>query len=294
MMYSHKDYERNPFLATREIGRELNGGSLTLFLGAGVSSGFGLPDWPTLVARILGRGSDASYVGELHTKNDTDLARLIDAVDDGTEAYVDKVHGALYSDVPSILTDHLSRSPLLLSVGAMMTGACRGRITSVITYNYDDLLIQYLNMLGYSVSRRKQYNDLSTWADVEINYVHGYVPQGRTGASRPEDLILSERSYREKRAKIDEEWSSFIVHSLYSKIGLFLGLSGEDGSILDLLARARREIKRTTGYYGYWLMTPTSFDRNQKPILDVQMCPIKLDKNDLPKFVLQICQNALP
>ena len=33
-----------------------------------------------------------------------------------------------------------------------------------------------------------------------------------------------------RRALIDEGWANCIVHALYSKIGLFLGLSGDDSA----------------------------------------------------------------
>lgn len=264
-----------------------------LFLGAGASSGFGLPDWPLLVARILKKDADPSFMKELRQKSDTDMAELIDALDDGSEEYVNKVREALYSGVAKELTDQLPRSPLLLAVAALITGSCRGRITSVITYNYDDLLKQYLGMLGYSVCVRKGYSDLSTWADVEINHVHGYIPQSGRGVSKPSEVVLSGKSYRARRANIDKGWSPYVEHGLYSKTGLFLGLSGDDNAILDVFKRVKDKIDRVADYNGYWLMTPDAFDRNAGQIRDIGMCPIMLKKEDFPRFVFAVCQEAI-
>jgi hypothetical protein len=292
MSHSCDDFKRNPFLATEDIGDILRDGSLMLFLGAGVSSGFGLPSWANLIARLLGREADGAYVKKLKGMSDKELARLVDKLDDSSKSYLDKVREALYRKVAKELTDLLARSPLLLAVAALITGSRRGRVTTVITYNYDDLLGQYLQMLGYFICVRTEYSKLTTWADAEINHVHGYLPQHSKETSDPKKFILSEKSYRSRRAAIDKEWSSYVEHCLYSKVGLFLGLSGDDSSILDILQRVKDRIGRRRGSNGFWLMTPASFRRNHKQIIDVGMCPIKLEEEEFPRFVFKVCQEA--
>jgi hypothetical protein len=292
MIYSYEDYVRDPFRAVGDIARYLHDGSLTLVLGSGVSSGFGLPQWALLAARLLGKGDDAAFVDELSLKTDKEIERLVDPIDDRSPEYVTKVHNALYHEVADNLSDQLARSPLLLAVAGLVTGSCRGRISSVMTYNYDDLLKQYLAMLGYTVCVRTDPTQFSTWADVEINHIHGYLPQSRIGETKGDELVLSEKSYRHRRAFIDEGWSSYVAHSLYAKSGLFLGLSGDDSAILDVMERAKGKIHRSEDYTGYWLMTPPAFERNAKSILNVGMCPIKLTKDDFPRFVFALCQHA--
>jgi hypothetical protein len=271
-------------------------GCLNLFLGAGVSKGFGLPEWPLLIARILGKGKDTSYLQKLRAMNDKELSTLIDPVDDGKPDFYHRVHKALYSGVKADLPDQLSASPLLLAVAALITGSCRGRIETVFTYNYDDLLEQYLAMLGYAICRRIDPFDFSTRADLVINHVHGFLPQSWERGNSVSELILSEKSYRTRRAGIDAGWSSCVEQSLYSKAALFIGLSGDDGAMLDVLARAKNSVKRVadTDYHGYWLVTPDAYNRNHVAMLDVKMCPIPIDKKMLPKFVFEICQKALP
>jgi hypothetical protein len=143
-LYSYSDYLDDPFLATDEIGNFLRSSALRLFLGAGASKGFGLPEWKMLIARVLGKDMDANFVADLDATI-TDLRRLIDPVDDGSKEYVRRVQKALYNGVRRNLLKQLQKSPLLLAVAALITGMHRGRIDSVITYNYDDLLEQYLS-----------------------------------------------------------------------------------------------------------------------------------------------------
>lgn len=289
--YSYNDYLKDPFLAVDRIGALLRDGVLRLFLGAGVSSGFGLPEWKTLIARVLSRDTDKDFLDSLPDRTPTDLTKLVDDVDDASDEYVRKVHEALYRDAAKSLFDQLQRSPLLLSVSALLTGAYRGRIDSVITYNYDDLLEQYLRMLGLAVCPRVKSSDLSTRADVEINYVHGRLPQVWDDSTPMPSIVLSDKSYRAKRARIDEGWSAAVQNGLYSKIGLFLALSGDDSSILDLLERLQIEVRHQP-YNGYWLLTADAFERNKKPILDVGMCPISIIKEAVPQFIFTVCEAA--
>lgn len=289
--YGHDDYAEDPFLAVERIGSLLSGGVLRLFLGAGVSSGFGLPQWKMLIARVLSRDTDRDFLGSLPSKSPTDLTKLIDDIDDGSQQYVMKVHEALYRDSTTSLVDQLQRSPLLLSVAALVTGAHRGRIDSVITYNYDDVLEQYLRMLGLAVCPRVRSTDLSTRADVEINYVHGRLPQVWDDSAPLPSIVLSDKSYRAKRARIDEGWSAVVQNVLYSKIGLFLALSGDDSSILDLLERLQSGVRHEP-YNGYWLLTGDAFERNKNAILHVGMCPISIEKEDVPRFICSVCMAA--
>ncbi len=252
--YGYDDYLRDPFLAVDRIGSLLKMGVLRLFLGAGASSGFGLPEWKTLIARVLARDTDKDFMDSLPRQTPADLTKLLDDIDDGSDKYVRRVHEALYRDAAPSLLRQLQKSPLLLSVAALTTGAHRGRIDSVITYNYDDLLEQYLRMLGLAICSRVNPTDLSTCADVEINYVHGRLPQVWDDSASLPSIILSDKSYRAKRAQIDEGWSAEVQHRLNSKIGLFLALSGDDGSILDLLKRLQTTVRHTP-YNGYWLLT---------------------------------------
>ena len=296
-MHSHDDYKENPFLATEDIACLLRAGVLNLFLGAGVSQGFGLPKWTELVARIVGRGSDRKYLKDLGKKSDKEIAKLLNEVDDDKRRieYLTAVHKALYLNVKkNTLPEQLVRSPLLLAVAALITGSCRGHVQRVFTYNYDNLLEQYLAMLGLAVCVRKEPSDLSTRSDVEINHVHGFLPQDWTVSDITGNLVLSGKAYRDRRAEIDKGWSLAVECSMYSKCALLLGLSADDSSVLDIFNRAKKNITRPNDYQGYWLLTPDAYARNASEVIGVGMCPIPLTKKEIPKFIFSVCQKALP
>lgn len=292
-IYSLEDYADEPFLAVDQIGEYLKSGALCLFLGAGVSAGFGLPIWKTLIARVLKRDEDPEFVSSLNNKSAHDLCRLLDDVDDGSLQYFELVHDALYRGVATELPEQLRRSPLLLAIAAMMTGAHRGRIDSVITYNYDDLLEQYVKMLGLAVCVRVLPDELSTRADVELNYVHGRLAQSwNPEKPKPEVFVFSDKSYIARRATNDEGWPAWIEYKLYSKLGLFLGLSGDDNVILETLTRVKGCVARTDDYLGFWVLTPDAFERNQRRIRDVGICPLPIEKDFIPSLIFDICQYA--
>jgi hypothetical protein len=145
-------------------------------------------------------------------------------------------------------------------------------------------------MLGLKFCRRSHQTELSTRADVEINYVHGRLPQKwEWPVPVP---IFSEKRYRQRRAEIDAGWSAFVERGLYSKIGLFIGLSGDDSAILDILKRAQLNIARKGNRNGFWILTPDAFKRNKDKIIDVGMCPLPVEKEQIADFVFAICQAA--
>jgi len=292
-VYSCRDYARTPELAIPKLGQLLKSGSFCLFLGAGASSGFGLPGWKELIARILDKADDPEFLNELSQRSVRDLDLLLDDIDDGGMPFYQCVQKALYRDALPNLSDQLSRSPLLLAIAALMTGAHRGRINSVITFNYDDLLEQYIRMLGLTVCRRVRPDQLSTRADAELNYVHGNLPQNFD--SRQFDstsLVLSRKSYIRRGAKVDTGWSARIENVLCSKLGLFVGLSGDDDSMLVTLTRARDQISRDEDHIGYWILTPDAFAKNSKRVAETGVCPIPLKIPDIPTFLFKMCQAA--
>lgn len=294
MIYGFEDYKADPWLAVDSLSAFLDDGALALFLGAGASLGFGLPGWHQLVARLTGVPDHGPEFEEMAGKSDKELSKAIDDIDDGTDTYIEALRSALYRDVSDDLGEQLQRSPLLLAVTALVTGSARGRIDTITTYNFDDLIEQYLQMLGYGILVRTNPSALAVRADVAINHVHGFVPQRSSASSKPEEIVLSARSFREKQTQIDEGWPQYVVGLLHSKVGLFLGLSGDDDSILNELNRAKKRVKRPGDYLGYWLLTPGAFDRNHKSLLDVDICPIRLEKQDIPSFLFRVCQQAAP
>src|SRR5579862_5761856 len=100
-------FKDTPFLATDTIGDHLAGGSFVLFLGAGVSQGFGLPSWSELVARVIGRSDDEQFRERLEAMSDREMAKQIDSIDTGDAVFASTVHRALYREVAPELSNQL-------------------------------------------------------------------------------------------------------------------------------------------------------------------------------------------
>lgn len=291
MIHSVEDYEREPFLACSDIQNYLTSSQLILFLGAGASAGFGLPRWYDLVRKVTGSTETDE---ELAKKSDQELSRMIDEVDDGSREYFRKIHSALYEGLPDDFLKILTQSPLLLSIAALLIGSSRGRINTVFTSNYDDILEQYLRILGCSLNVRLDTSQLSDGSKLEINHIHGFLPRDWPESGCDDELpeiILSESSYRDRRTEIDNGWSSYVTNSLKTKVALIVGMSGDDSAVLDVFMRAKKDITRRDLYLGYWLLTPGSYEKNQKQIQNVGMCPLKIEKDQIPNFIFKICQS---
>jgi hypothetical protein len=105
-------------------------------------------------------------------------------------------------------------------------------------------------------------------------------------------IVLSEKSYRTRRSDIDKGWSAAVEHGLWSKIGLFIGLSASDQAMLDVMNRVKMTVNRNGDYNGFWLLTPDAYDANKDRVLSVGMCPLRLTKEEIPAFLFEVCEHA--
>jgi hypothetical protein len=74
---------------------------------------------------------------------------------------------------------------------------------------------------------------------------------------------------------------------------LFIGLSGDDGNILDDVQRANKQLTRASDYNAYWLVTPKAYQDNSDRIIHAGSCPIPLEIDEIPRFLFEVCQKAL-
>jgi hypothetical protein len=127
-------------------------GELVLVLGAGVSMASGLPDWTTLLQRLLLQTGNTNL--EITPNEAVTLQRIFEEIfrpsplvtarhlahhfrskdKNGELEFLRALRGALYTDYSSA-----SASPLLEAI-ADLAAAGRGVLSAVVTYNYDDLL----------------------------------------------------------------------------------------------------------------------------------------------------------
>ncbi|HKY35311.1 MAG TPA: SIR2 family protein [Polyangiaceae bacterium] len=164
------------------LARQLNQHRLGLVLGAGASMGFGLPKWDKLVARAFElsgatrdpRQSNEDAADSLLTHLGRDEAKLVAVV-----------RQALYENYDATF-ERLTKVPLLAAVGALTMASSRGSVAAVVSFNYDDLLEEYLSFFGFAIQPVHAVPAWNSSADVTVYHPHGFLPHNaaRTASSK--------------------------------------------------------------------------------------------------------------
>ena len=246
--------------------------SLTLYLGAGVSVGNGLPTWEQLVlAMYFSAINEQSLHGwrpfpnylfaiaEWHLRRTAEpleiTARKIRKYYENQDVFLKHVRQTLYAgfldsyDADPGMDHRLIReaNSTLRAVAELCehsrTG--RGRVRAVITYNYDSLLETALEPDFY----QSVWNVQPLQTDrLPIYHVHGFVPVEEGGGSTAEELIFTEDQYH-LAAQDPYAWANLVqIQSLSSSTGLMIGLSLADRNLRRLLDAIRNAPIRTENY----------------------------------------------
>jgi hypothetical protein len=293
--------------AQEYLAESLKNGELTLALGAGISSGMGLPNWASLV------NSCCNKVGiQTRFHRNTPTEKLIRAMNDVEDEisklttcgsnddfdiqYTKLIHSCLYKEGKLKYDDSIIKKPLLVSIGALTSGSARGNVKEIITLNFDDVLEWYLSVYGLKTQVAYNLPVLRGNSDVLIYHLHGYVPL-RLKSNQKSRIIFSKRSYDEYQAKENLNlqqlvWKDF----LSSKVVLFIGLSGYDITFGPIFKDVKNRLKLNSPFKGpnsIWLMSPNTKEQIINEIRDWGGAPVIMDHDEYPSFILGICQKAL-
>lgn len=245
----------------------------SFFLGAGVSMDAGGPSWEDLLRRIAGyfKGfglkKDFNKVYSWCGMSPIILGRYLAsgskrllAVSDYLRRYV------LYNKVD------IEQSDLIKSICEAVQGpidnkrnVIAGKVDSIITYNYDDLMETALERNGISTARvflknRNKRNEFPVY------HVHGLIPQmKRDIASTP---VFSEKEYHEMY-KEAYHWSNVEqLHALDRNTCFFIGMSMKDPNLRRLLDISRSGGDNECHHFVFLkrerLFRPKDVDKNEK------------------------------
>jgi len=260
-------------------------GNLVLVLGSGISTECGLPDWDTLLQKLLLRlefsdsdSEDQSLViakiyNKLFNPSPLIAARYIR---NNYEKYSSKnkkisfekfVRNSLYEGKTN------DDASIFKEIYQLCLGGHGGpTIDSIITYNFDDLLESYLEKMkvpskaiyseGMSCSRRQ----------TPIYHVHGYLPRG--DLNKNHKIILSEDMYHRQYSEI-YSWSNLLqINTFKDKTCLFIGFSLSDPNSRRLLDIAMKQRGNSDKYH--FLIRK------------------RIDKNDVEKRLSILLQGDIP
>jgi SIR2-like domain len=227
---------------------------LVLFVGAGASIPYGVPSWRDLVLELLFDQSEgtrrlgamwphyrrafASWMTDYFDYDPLVLARMVErslskrAQDDPEEEtlFLDRLRKHLYEQ----RRDPAGRT--LLTAAADLLQRAESGVSSVVTFNFDDLLETELRGRGVPVvtvaGPERPRGD-----GIRIIHVHGSVP--REGPIARGTLVFTEPDYH-RLTESPFHWAlAEIVDALRKRTVLFLGLSMSDPSLRRLLDASR-------------------------------------------------------
>lgn len=240
----------------------------TFVLGAGVSKDANIPDWETLLAKLIPtkdtvfRPTDYKAINKHLNHSDIRAARYIKSAfyqkdlndkDSNDNIFVDKVRKILYSSIDR-------KAPLIKTICDIICDDSK-RVQSVITYNYDDVIEEELKKRGfehYSVFRKNRSND---YYKFPIYHVHGFVPQ----IGNASKIVLCEEDYHEIYSYAFH-WSNIEqLHAFERNTCFFIGLSMNDPNLRRLLEVAFKDSEQEQSHFIFLPRTPLFTSDEETP-----------------------------
>jgi len=227
---------------------QLRSGKLALVLGAGVSISCGLPDWAKLTKQCCKIANKA-----MPKKRDLEAVAewlLTKCCKKDNSAFAKLVHKALYQDYHTTGL-HLAEKELLLSIAALAFPSARGNVRQIISFNFDDLLEQLLTAFGVCVHSFAALPQLENNADVRIFHPHGYLPFSKLKPSAGH-IVMAQKHFDEIKIGSPDLRRNALTETLASYTCLFVGLSGNDKNLVEVMAAVNgRHANKKLGY-PYW------------------------------------------
>ena len=222
---------------------DFNNYNSVIFLGAGVSSSAKMPTWDILLKGLLSNASifyESDYDAICDEMGNSYLliARYIQkAANINKKELVETIRKLLYHS-------SARNSDLITEICNMVQR--QKKVESIITYNYDTLIENYLNAHGKKafpiyINNRDEGNSFPVY------HVHGVVYHD--GTNEVENIVLSEEDYHKVYTEVFD-WSNVEqLHALTRCTCFFIGLSMKDPNLRRLLEIAKRGSSKGVRHY---------------------------------------------
>ncbi len=242
-----------------KIRTEYINGNLTLFCGAGISMGAGIPPWDLLLKALL---------NDLFHKQTVDNTRLKTG---GLQEKLAELYQKYFNPSPLMIAQYLKNGlgndflehvrkalyktdPTTSDLINSIVELCRPQrsresLHSIITFNFDDLI--EANLKKSVIKHKSIFREGQRCAPSElpIYHAHGFLPRsGRL--SKDHEVVFSEDAYHSQF--IDSfSWSNLIqLNHLNQNLCLFVGLSMTDPNLRRLLdVSMRKNPDRVLNHY---------------------------------------------
>lgn len=236
------------------LAQQLNDGAMCLVLGAGVSIQLGLPTWDQLITRLYA-GNESSRPMNVDLKRQAEHFKN-KLCGSNTEQFNKAVRDALYLNCETDF-EILRRDDLLGAIGALAMSSVRGRASTVITFNFDDLLEHFLEYHGFVVNAIGDETFWTRSCDVEIYHPHGCIPHKLDGSRQiSRTIVLDQREYSSLVGDESHPWRQRLLSAMRTKTCLFIGTSGLDDnldSLVDKTQKTHAITNSSTAFWGVWI-----------------------------------------
>ena len=245
-----------------------NRGNLTLYVGAGVSVGNGLPIWSQLILMMYFTAMEGGWKNRCrpyrnylfaiaewqlqhrHEPPEVTAQKVRQYYKEPKEFLAD-LHTTLYSERDFSRSAEMLRSenPLLKAVSdlcqkSQLDGA---GIQAVVTYNYDNLLEKATEGSPCKFVPVWKSSEPLSERDRPIFHVHGYIPM-QGASSEPDHIVFTEAQYH-AAANDPYSWSNLCqIQCMSSSVGLMVGLSLTDSNMRRLLSALKTTPLRKRGF----------------------------------------------
>lgn len=268
----------------------------SFFLGAGVSMDAGGPSWETLLRKIMcrfkkfGKQKDFDRVYEWCGMSPIILGRyaasnnkVLQDVSEYLRRYV------LYRGVNE------DDSELIKAICEAVEGSgnderivASGKVDSIITYNYDDLVESALGHRGINVARIYQ-KSRNYRNEFPVYHVHGLIPREINGIIPTP--ILGEKEYHQMY-KESYHWSNVEqLHALDRNTCFFIGLSMTDPNLRRLLDISRSGGDNDCRHYAFLQRKPL-FQQDEVEKNSMHFNTIEFQLSDLGVHVIWYEQHS--
>lgn len=263
-------------------------GQFSFFLGAGVSSSAGMPDWNTLLNSLFVTYLTNEFDQE-EKINDDDITQIVDRLNEidepsalmaarylrkgldnngkASEEFTKTISSNLYKlrDSNRNIDSDLIKSIVELCM-PLRTGA---KIKSVVTYNFDDLIERQLDaqsILYHSIYTDNDYTDPD---ELPVYHVHGFLPEAIDDykALDKSTLVFSEEGYHLIYSD-SYHWSNLVqLSNLRDNNCLMVGLSMTDPNLRRLLDIASRNTDKAKHFAFMKRLTLENFIRKNDDVI---------------------------
>jgi hypothetical protein len=277
---------------------------MVLVLGAGVSMGFGLPNWDTLLQKLMittiEKEQNVSTVLSKLFTNVFSPSPLIAGrylqkfYEEKKISFEDAVRKVLYENI-----DIERQSDLMDEIVNFCVAPGKSpNLDSIITYNFDDILEQRLSKVGVQVPHKPIFGiGMNPDGQLPIYHVHGYLQQ-KGKLTEQNQITFGESIYHKQYIDI-YSWNNIVqINKFRDSNCVFIGSSLTDPNIRRLLDIAKKQKgEKEENHYVFKMRYKEEsvkvrlhnlLNEDQKLLNEKSL--VELDFDDTVKFLINIIE----